>query len=72
MNNDLRRLWKEAVVAHFKKLSCRFLEGLRTTTKILSQSSQFPDRVLKRRPYEILYQCSELGHLCGLLLSIRD
>jgi hypothetical protein len=35
MNDELERMWKEAVVAKFKILSRYFLEGLRKTTNTL-------------------------------------
>jgi hypothetical protein len=40
MNDELERIWKEVVMAYYPGIR---LEGLRKTTKNLSQNSQSPD-----------------------------
>lgn len=47
MNNEMERIWKEAIFASFEVLY-RYLPGeLRKTTKNLSQDSRSPGRDLK-------------------------
>jgi hypothetical protein len=50
MNNELERIWKEAVVDCFKELFGFCLEGLREITKYLSQDSRFSGQDLNTRP----------------------
>lgn len=37
VNNEVVRMWKEMILSHFEVLQCMLLEGLRRTTKNLSQ-----------------------------------
>jgi hypothetical protein len=43
VNDELGRMWKEAVVAYFKALSLYLPKGLRKTTKNLRISGLRPD-----------------------------
>jgi hypothetical protein len=43
MNGELESMWKEAFMACLKVLSWYFLERLRKTTEILTESSLCPD-----------------------------
>jgi hypothetical protein len=42
-NNELERIWKEVVVGYLKALPGIYLEGVRYTTKNLSQDSPSQD-----------------------------
>jgi hypothetical protein len=44
VNDELERIWKEAVVAYFKVLSQQFSGTLKKPTNTLSQESQIWDR----------------------------
>jgi hypothetical protein len=52
VNNELDRVWKEAVMALFEVLSWHLPEGLRKTTKDLGQNSWSPGRDLNPGPPE--------------------
>jgi hypothetical protein len=52
VNDEQKRMWKEAAMAYFKVLFLLCLEGLRETTKSLSQESRSPDRDLNPEPPE--------------------
>jgi hypothetical protein len=46
MNDELERIWKEAVVTPLNVLSRHCLEGLMKTTKIVRRGSRSPGRDL--------------------------
>jgi hypothetical protein len=50
MNNELERMWKEAVVAQYYPGIC--LEGMRKTMKNLIEDSQSLGQDMKQRPSE--------------------
>jgi hypothetical protein len=52
VNNELEKMWKEAVVAQFKILFRNFLEGPRKTMKYFGQNSRPPGRDMNQRPPE--------------------
>jgi hypothetical protein len=52
MNDEMERKWKEAVVAYFRYKPGICLDGLRETTKTLSQDSVSPGRYLNPRSPE--------------------
>jgi hypothetical protein len=80
VNNKLERIWKEAVVAYFKVLSWHLPEGLRKTTKTISQVRLSPSKMLMRifglitdktaREWRKIVN-EELHNLCSSLNIIR-
>jgi hypothetical protein len=52
MNDNLKRTWKKAVVAKFKKLTRQLLEVLRKTTNTLIQDSRYHSLDLNLGPLE--------------------
>jgi hypothetical protein len=52
MNDRLEGMWKEAIVVQFMASPGIWLEGLRKTTKIISQDSRSPGRDLNKVPSE--------------------
>jgi hypothetical protein len=52
INYEMEWIWKEAIMASFEVLSRICLEGLRKTTKNLSQDSRSPGRDLNPGPPE--------------------
>jgi hypothetical protein len=52
-NNELERMWKEAVVAYLRHCPGICLERLRKTTKTFSQDRRFPGRDLNPGPSDL-------------------
>jgi hypothetical protein len=52
VNDEQKRKWKEVAMAYFKVLFLLYLEGLRETTKRLSQDSRSQDPDLNPEPPE--------------------
>jgi hypothetical protein len=52
VNDELKRMWKEALVTYTKALLGNCLEGLRKVTEDLSQDCRSPGRDLNPGPAE--------------------
>jgi hypothetical protein len=69
VNDELERIWEEAVVANLKYCSGIWLEGLRKTTKYISQDSRFLNRDLNPGPPE---HEKDFNHSTTTFCSLND
>jgi hypothetical protein len=58
MNDELQRMWEEAVVAYLNELSYHSLEAVRKTIKKLRQYSLYPSRDSNWAPAEYNLEAS--------------
>jgi hypothetical protein len=74
MNDELERIWKEAVVAHLRYYPGICLMGLRKTMKTLSYDSLSSGRDLNPTPpeYEAGVQNNQQRHLVARMEEIRN
>jgi hypothetical protein len=70
MNNELEKIWKEALMAQFKVLPIICLEGLRTSRKNHSQDSLFLGQDLNLGPH-LTVTFSTIVFMEGLLIYAR-